>query len=586
MANTNNTYDFLEVKFLELKQNVSSWIKELYNKSDINLNQASPYGHILDAITKLHESDLLYLKNIVSQFDINNPNNNNVKMVKALARIGGLNPSRAISASGTITLQLRSGIELDEIGNASITIVNGTKLTNNTNSLDYFIDLGGKEYSTFKVEKNKKIILPCVQGKLEKQSFTGSGNKLQSFSVVLPNSQQVEQYRIVVKVNGQVWTRVENLGDMLPNEKNWYSKAGIDSGLDIYFGTGDFGAIPSIGSLIEVEYVISNGSLGNIFSNLVDDFEFVDDVYDGFGASIDVASNFMIFIDDEISLGADQESVQFTKAMMPYTSRNFVLARPEQYIFLLKRLNQFSQIDAFTTERDTVYDNADSNDDSVVYLFLIPNISLFVVGNNSYFDLDINAFYLEDSEKNKIETWLRTQGIMSLGTAVKILDPIITKYVINLHLVLFEQANEDNVRSSVLDVISNYVANIERRGRIDKSGIIRELEVVDGIDSITIDFISENNEKYHLDFENYKKSILKDNPKQDPSKIIMAGYEPNKTLGLDPKLGDIVYTKNELPIIRGGFTTREGIYFNEKPQTNGLGCVNIIIEGYSKRKLF
>src|SRR6478735_105251 len=577
-----NTFDFLEVKFKEQTDNVNNWIKDLYNKSNINLSSADPYGHILQAITKIYESSILYLKNTLSLFDINNPNNNNVKMIKALARVGGLDPSRAISATGTLSLLLKSSVDVSEIGNSEVVILNGTKINNNSNGLDYYIDLGA-EFVRYKVEKNKKIYLPVVQGKLATQTFTGDGLKNKSVSIVLPNSQTCEQYRVIVKVNGELWKRVESLNDMLPDEKTFYVRTGIDSGLDVYFGTSNFGMIPAVGSKIEITYVVSDGSLGNLPSKLVDDFIFVDDVYDGFGATFDIVENFTVYIENEIGFGVDNESPQFTKAMMPFVSRNFVLARPEQYIFLLKRLNVFSQIDAFTTERDTEFDNQDSNDDSVVYLFLVPNIGLFITGGNSYFDLDINAFYLETSEKIKVEKWLRSQGIMSIGTAVKILDPIITKYVININLRIFEDGSEDNVRTEILNRLSDFFGNLERRGRIDKSAIIKIIEEIYDVDSVSVDFISEGNETYHREFIVYKENILKNNPTQDPSKIVMQGYEPNKVIGLDPRLGDIIYTKNELPIIRGGWVTRDNIYFNETPQTNGLSSVNIILEGLSKR---
>lgn len=580
-----NSFNFLEVKFKELTDNVNQWIKDLYNKSDINLDVSSPYGHIIQAITKIYESALLYLKNVAGNFDITNPDNTNPQMTRALAVVGGYNPSRALSATGTISLQLRSGVDVSEIGNSELVIMNGTKLTNNSNGYDYFLDLG-VDMATFKVEKNKKIYLPIVQGKIETQIFTGTGLKNQSFAIVLPNSQSCEQYRILVKVNGEMWTRVDNMNDMLPDAKNWYSKTGNESGLDVFFGTSNFGLIPPIGSQIEITYVISDGSRGNIPSKMVDDFQFSDDVYDGFGASVEILESFFIFIENEIGFGADAETIQFTKAIMPFVSRNFVLVRPEQYIFTLKRLNIFSQIDAFTTERDTTFDNQDSNDDSVVYLFLVPNISLFITGGNSYFDLDLNAFYLETSEKNKIENWLRAQGTMCIGTSIKVLDPIITKYVINIHLRIFKDAIEDNIRASILNSLSNFFGNIERRGFIDKSAIISIIDNINGVDSVMVEFISEANEKYHGDFEAYKLSVMQNNPNQDPSKITMQGYEPNKVIGLDPILGDIVYTKNELPIIRGGWSTRDGVFFKETPQIQGLSSVNIIIDEVTNKKLF
>ena len=43
---------------------------------------------------------------------------------------------------------------------------------------------------------------------------------------------------------------------------------------------------------------------------------------------------------------------------------------------MLKRLNVFSQIDAYTTEKGGEMDDGDPNDDSVVYIFLVPNITI------------------------------------------------------------------------------------------------------------------------------------------------------------------------------------------------------------------
>lgn len=582
-----NSFDFIEIKYNELVENINTFIKELYNKSDYNLSEASPYGQILTSLTKLHESSLLYLKNVVSKFDINNPYNKNTKVIRTLARIGGYNPSRNISATGTIALQLKPSIEINEIPGGQITIFNKTHIRNSTNNLNYFFDLGGLEYASFKLEKGKKIILPLVQGSYTKNtSFTGNGKQLQSYTVVLPSGQTIEQYRILVKVNGTVFKRVEHLFDMLPDEKTYMVMTGIEGEIDIYFGTNDFGYIPKLADKIEVEYVISDGANGNIPNKLVNDFVLIDDIYDAYGSTVDIENNFNIFIENEISLGSDAESVEFTKAVMPYASRNFVLARPEQYIYMLKRLNAFSQIDAFTTEKGTELDNNDISDDSVVYLFLIPNIELYLTGENSYFDLDMNAFYLDDFEKNKIEKYLKTQGIIYVGTTIKILDPVIRKYVINISLRIFEDAYEDNIRLQILNNLSNFFKTLDRRGRIDKSAIIKIIEEIDGVDSVMVDFISEANETYHKEFIDYKESILRQNSNINIDSIKMDGYEPNRVIGLDNKLGDIIYNKDEIPIIRGGWKTRDNIEFKEYPQNNNLGSVNIEILGYSKKKLF
>lgn len=577
---------FVEVKFQNLKNDVNDFIKKTYNKSDVLLSASDPYGHILGAIEMIFSSSMLYLKNVTAQFDINNPKNRNRKMINALARVGGYNPGRSISATGTLSLQLKPGIDiLTEIPGGEITILNGSKITNKSNNLDYYVDLG-IEKASYLLNQNTKYFLPIVQGKVERQPFTGTGEQLQSFSINLPNNQSAEQFRVTVSVDGQIWSTRDHLYDMLPDEEACIIRTGINGGIDIYFGTGFFGKIPGISDEINVKYVISDGALGNIPHNLPNDWTFVDEVYDKFGTPVDIEQNFNVFIENEVSMGGNSENPDFTKAILPYVSRNFVLARPEQYIFHLKRLNVFSQIDAYTTEKGSSNDDGNSADDSVVYLFLIPDIGLFLQGGTSYFDLDLNAFILEQFEKDKVERYLRTQGIIGLGNAVKILDPNIKKYIINIHLRIFEDANEDNVRSEINSRLSAYFGSLQRRGIIPRSDIIRIIEDIDGVDSIDCSFISEANETYHLNFEKYKQSIMKSNPKINPSAIKLDGYNPNRVIGLDPKLGDILYEKNDLPIIRGGFRTRNDVYYNETPSNKGLSSINIEILGISKRIMF
>ena len=56
-------------------------------------------------------------------------------------------------------------------------------------------------------------------------------------------------------------------------------------------------------------------------------------------------------------------------------------------------------------------------------------------------------------------------------------------------------------------------------------------------------------------------------------------YQPNLTLGLDPVLGDIVFEPNEIPIIRGGWYDRNGVYFSTSMNDMSLKSINIIKKG-------
>ena len=48
---------------------------------------------------------------------------------------------------------------------------------------------------------------------------------------------------------------------------------------------------------------------------------------------------------------------------------------------------------------------------------------------------------------------------------------------------------------------------------------------------------------------------------------------------MDPVLGDILFDPNEIPIIRGGFFDRNGIFYSDDISGNALKSVNIINQG-------
>jgi len=56
-------------------------------------------------------------------------------------------------------------------------------------------------------------------------------------------------------------------------------------------------------------------------------------------------------------------------------------------------------------------------------------------------------------------------------------------------------------------------------------------------------------------------------------------YNPDAVLGIDPVQGDIVVEQDELPVLRGGWYDRNGVYYNDVTTINGLSSVNIIWTG-------
>lgn len=67
--------------------------------------------------------------------------------------------------------------------------------------------------------------------------------------------------------------------------------------------------------------------------------------------------------------------------------------------------------------------------------------------------------------------------------------------------------------------------------------------------------------------------------------IQSANYDKNKVLGLDPIMGDILFEKDEIPVMRGGWIDRDGNRYESGVVSKGFGAVNIYINPNRSKKL-
>jgi len=565
---------FSEITFAKVKNEVTYFLKKTYKKNDVLFGPASPYGHILEIVEKLYATVLQYVKNVVAQYDLRGAASNNRKAIRTLVMLGGHEPTRDISATGVLKLKVKPSVDIaEEVPGSQITIFNRTQIKNNTNGLTYTIDLG-TERNTYTVNSGTQFFLNIIQGKYEKQTFSGSGLINQSISVNVPGINEVENFYTEVTVNGKNWPIKKNLVDMLPEEEACVVRTGFEGGIDVIFGNGGYGKIPEIGSIIDVVYILTDGDRGNIFRNTVNDFKFVDDVYDTYGNTITVEDIFDIFIEKDINFGAAGESVQFMRNLLPITSRNYVLALPEQFAYYIKRLGIFSRVTAWQIE--------DNSEDETIYVYAVPDVRLFKDEDTDYFNVDINAFYLDQDEKDKIIKYLKAQGAIAMTKNIKIVDPVIRKYVMNLFITIFDDAVEENIRSEVYNISSTFFLNNTRTDKIASADLIAALKEIRGIDSIEIIFVGEENENYHLR-QNIQLKNVNTNRINISKFRPLFNYDPNLVIGIDPVLGDILMREGELPIVRGGFNDRNGIKYNETPTVDGYGPINTFIKGITKR---
>lgn len=561
---------FSSISFQGIKDEIERYLTNEFASANITYSPASPYGQILSVVENLHQLSILYLKNAINQFDLSRPSSNNPRVIRNAAIFAGHNLTRAISATGTLRLTLKPNTDLEkDIPGQRITIANRLNIKNNTNGLDYSVNMG-VEQMTHIITQNYTFFIPIIQGKWQIRGFTGNGQPLQTISIESIGGKDVENFYVEVLVNGVFWNIKKHLWDMIPGEQACVVRTGFTGGIDIIFGNNDFGAAPSLGATIRVNYLLSDGADGNIFRRTRDDWKFVDDVTDGNGETIDVPKLFNIDIYTDINFGANTESIEFTKSILPLVSNNFVLATPQQYAYEIKKLGVFSHVNA--------YERSGS-----VFIVATPNIRLFKNQNSNYFTVDLRAFELDSYEKKKIDQFLKSSGTIQLTKRYRIDSPKLSFYIMNINFISYSDALDVSVSAQILDRISEYFLNLKRIDRIPKLDIIRELSSIQDIHSVEIQFICKKNEQYHA--ENARRmeasqASYNSNYGSDPS----AGrqdpnYDANLTLGLDPELGDIIFEPSEIPVIRGGWSDRNGILYQDVVDGLGMKSVNIYKKG-------
>jgi len=532
----------------EILEDIKNYLKNKYNQSDKVFTPSSAFGQILYAISYITEMILFFIEDSITELNIFTASKKS--SIYGLSRLTGHNPTRSVSATGEISFSLH---DISNVKGDSILIPKYSKIKCINNNRIYILNLE-EDYLLINIKDKKTYYSKIIQGELQSQTFTGTGEKLQSYNVAARGSQQFENNFVNVYVNGELWSKKDSLYDLSMNEKGYIIKTGINSGIDIYFGNMYFGMIPPLGSSIRVEYLLSSGTNGNLLLNNDVYFEWIDNGYDNLGNDINLNDTLYTALHKQINFGADYESPEFTKLIAPEMSRSFVLATTENYKYFFKKFNYFSSIDAFTTFEDNYID-----DDNVIYLFLIPDISKRLTSNENYFTVNTEYFKLTNEENDKIIDLIEESGSKMINTIVKLVDPVIKKYVINIYLVIYEKYSVDTIYDDIIMRLSDYFLSLQRRDLIPASDLVKIIEDVDGVDSVNLYFISEENEQKHIEDPNDKNLY-----------------------GLDV-LGNIVMKKNELPVIRGGWSDRLGnVYLDYLDKVNP-SSVNIYVTKKTKK---
>jgi|TARA_B110000902_G_scaffold137542_1_gene159126 hypothetical protein len=491
--------------------------------------------------------------------------------IYGLSRLTGHDATRGFAATGEVEFRWKVGADLTKIAGTGLNIDARSELKCELNGLIYTL-LTSQE--KVRLEKSNKYNIKCaiIQGKFEKQTFTGTGEPMQSYNI--QTSALTDHSKVSVSVNGEKWTKHDSMYDILNQEKAYILKTGISGGLDVYFGTGNFGAIPGAGNSIEIEYVKHAGFQGNLDDAQDITFKWDAEGSDSNGDEFDLNEFLELAVTSSPKMGADKESVEFTKLLAPLASKSYVLATPDNYEYFLSRYGMFSYVDAYNTTDDQYLD-----DDNVIYIFAIPDATRKLLAEQDYFSIPISEMFFDQNEYDKMSQVIQDSGQQMVTTEVIFVKPKVRKYSMDINIRYFEGYTKQEIFTNVRKAVSDYMLNVTRRDKLPKSDIVYILETIDGIDAVNIRFISETEETARRlgYYESTTVTVVPQEPvvleeigNGKQKYIFFKQIEEVKTVNVDAttvipysiagldEWGDIIMDKEEVAVFRGGWLDRDG----------------------------
>ena len=582
----------------EIYEDSRSYLSRVYKGANNYFTTASPFSQILKVMSEMNEMLMFYVEDSTVEQNIYTAQQ--PESILGLARLAGHDATRGFAATGEIRFRWKPGAT-DDVAGGNLIIEPNTEIVYDNNGLTYFLRTDKDEFLLPKSSSNW-VRANIIQGKLEYQTLTSDGTSTQSFNI--QTGGMTDHNLVKVSINGEQWQKFNSLYEMDDNKKGYLIKTGIAGGIDIYFGTGNFGIIPPNGATIEVEYIKCNGLEGNL--NQAGDltFKWLSEGKDSTGETHDLNE----LLDTETTtspfMGANSESPEFTRLMAPLASKSFVLANPDAYEYFLTRYAQFSYLDAYNTTDDGYLD-----DDNVIYIFAIPDIEKRLLTGTDYFSVDEDEFFFNKEETDRMLGVIEDSGQQMVTSEAIFVQPKAVKYRMDISIRWFEGFKQEDIFNDVRAAISNYLVTVIRRDKLPKSDIIALIEGVEGVDAVNIQFVSSIEEEARKNgYYTYDQvTVVPSTPELEgvdgeqkrlvffkriieTKKITLenanllvpvTGEKETQdwynTIGLD-KYGDIILDKEEVAIFRGGWEDRDGNLVKDEPAIGEMASLSVYFD--------
>lgn len=537
-------FNNLSKSYKEISREVKAYVSEVFNITDAKFSKAGAYGQMIEILKAFHEKFLFHVR--VATREMNALTAKWKRSIWGLARISGHVPYRGRGAKGIIKIKIqKNAVANNPDISSKIFIAKGATLLDQVNGLTYYVDIPD-DVIVLDVTNLNFFNIPIKEGIRNVYTNVGNGLPLQSYTIEGGSNVRISDEDVTVKLGGRILKQYTGTHDMFKGEYACIVRTGYNGGIDVIFGNSEHGIIPKLTDVIEVTYFVVNGEAGNkrVFettSNLV----FETGVYSDLskGEELDnVEEVLSISMVEPPSMGSNGEDTERTRSLIGKSSRSYVLAGIDNYEHFLARYSTLKVLNIY-------------KENDVVRIFVVPSLINRIYEKETYFSIPETRFTLSDGEKRNIREAIINTNTKSMAVESDLIDPILRKYVAFVNITKKIGADEQLITEQIRDIIATKMIEGTRKNFIPTSDFIADFKNVNGVEAVSMAFIGEQNEtaiKAGSYIETYNDTTL--GVTQKKQRTVTLAADDNPQLGFDTD-GNILTKENELPIIRGGFST-------------------------------
>lgn len=553
-------FSLLDARYTNFVTTVKNYLAKTLTDYDTTYGNSTIFGQLINVVSAAIQNNHLYIED--SLVEQNKYTAQRKKSIYSLAQLAGYNPSLGKAAGAQIKLTYLP----NNINNLNLIVNNHQKVTCTQNGMSYNIILPQEAIIVNVDQDNSSKYLYVVQGNFEKQTFVADGGQLYSINVSFTGDSDIDY--LTVKVNNELWERVDSIYDMKADGKQYMVRTSLYKGFDIIFGNDEFGRALKEGDDIEVNYLVHDGELGNIDLNIETYFTFDDLLKDISGEEVDGNAIFSVSLasHDYATSGTNSESKDLVKQMIGYNTRSLVLSTPESYKNLISKFS-FCGYNRTWSEIGSL----------VVNSLIIRNYKQQLKDGKDYFKLTEDDFSLTDSQKQSIYNFINRSNNQLAGVVYNIYNPRICKYAAHVYVTLKATSyDRDYISNKIRTLVGEFFSEINNDKFIPKSDLIHLLKSnIEEIDSVNVYFLSERNEtamitNQYID-EKITYNIAKGTYETKTEKVyLFEGEDPN--LGLDSHGNIMLENDMQFPVLMGGWkyisgSNKEELTYVDDPLT-------------------